>query len=132
MGEVCGRRALACVGVEDWGVELPGLLGQLEQQIVGCFDGLRRLSVGAVDLVDDDDRLQPECQRLTEDDPRLRHRPLSCVDQEQAPVRHPEDPLDLAAEVRVTRGIDDVELDPVVSNRRGLIVRTATTTLLLQ
>ena len=120
MGEVGGRRALARVGVENRRVQLPRLLGELEQQVVRGLDRLGGLGVGAVDLVDDDDRLQAECERLAEHDPRLRHRPLGGVDQQQAAVRHPEHPLDLAAEVRVARGVDDVELDPVVANRRGL------------
>ncbi len=63
---------------------------------------------------------RPERHRLAKHHPRLRHRSLGGVHEEQAPVRHPEDPLDLAPEVGVTRGVDDVELDPVVADRRGL------------
>src|SRR5438105_11804035 len=43
-------------------------------------DHLVRPRLGPVDLVDDDDRLEPQLERLPEDEPRLRHRPLGRVD----------------------------------------------------
>ena len=69
-----------------------------------------RLGVLPVDLVDRDDRPQPERQRLPGDEPGLRHRPFGGVDQDQHPVDHAEDPLDLAAEVGVARRVHDVDL----------------------
>ena len=118
--DIGSGRALASIGVQDRRVELPGLLGEFEEQVVRGLDRLGRLRVGAVDLVDDDDRLQAERHRLTQHDARLGHRAFCGVDQEQAAIRHAQDALDLATEVGVAGGVDDVELDPVVSNRRGL------------
>ena len=66
--------------------------------------------VGAVDLVDDDDRPQPALERLAQHEARLRQRPLGGVDQQQGAVGHLEDALDLAAEVGVAGRVDDVDL----------------------
>ena len=64
--------------------------------------------------------LQAERERLAQHHAGLGHRALGGVDEEQAPVRHAEDALDLAAEVGVPGRVDDVELDPVVPDRGRL------------
>ncbi len=46
--------------------------------------------------------------------------PLGRIDQDQHPIHHPENPLDLTAEVRVARSIDDVDLGAVPAHRRVL------------
>ena len=79
-----------------------------------------RLGVAAVDLVDRHDRPEPERQRLPGDEPRLRHRPLGGVHQDQHAVDHAQDALDLAAEVRVARRVDDVDLDALPADGRVL------------
>ena len=76
-----------------------------------------RLGVGPVDLVDGDDRPEPERQRFPGDEPGLRHRALGRVHQDQHPVHHAENPLDLAAEVRVARRVHDVDLDALPAHR---------------
>ena len=75
-----------------------------------------RPGVGAVDLVDDDDRLQAALERLGEHEPRLRHRAFGRVDQHQRPVGHAQHALDLAAEVGVARRVDDVDLHALVGD----------------
>ena len=73
-----------------------------------------------VDLVDDDDRLQPLRQRLARHEARLRHRPLDRIDQQQHAVDHRQHALDLAAEVRVPRRVDDVDVRAFVVDRAVL------------
>ncbi len=72
--------------------------------------------VGAVDLVDDDDDAVTQLQRAGEDEARLRHGALSGVDEQDNAVDHLEDTLDLAAEVGVARGIDNVDLGVAVAD----------------
>ena len=72
--------------------------------------------VGAVDLVDDDDDAVTQLQRTGEDEARLRHGALSGVDEQDNAVDHLEDTLDLAAEVGVARGIDNVDLGVAVAD----------------
>src|SRR3546814_8527241 len=73
------------------------------------YTTLFRSRVATVDLVDDDDRLEAECERLAGDELGLRHRAFGGVDEQDDAVDHAEDTLDLAAEIGVTRGIDDVD-----------------------
>ena len=84
---------------------------------MGRLDGLGRSGVDPIDLVHDDDRGQPQLERLPEHDPGLWHGTFERIDQQQAALRHPQHPLDLSTKVGVTRRVDDVDLDPVVSNR---------------
>ena len=69
---------------------------------------------GTVDLVDDDDRPQALLQRLQRDEPRLRHRAFDGVDEQQHAVDHAQHALDLAAEIRVARRVDDVDVNDLV------------------
>ena len=114
------RPSLLGDGVEDGYVELVGVLGQLQEEVMGELE--RALGVGqrAVELVDDQDRAEPDLEGLAEDEAGLRHRAFGGVDQEQAPVGHVEDPLDLAPEIGVARGVDDVDHGVVVADGRVL------------
>ena len=56
-------------------------------------------------------------QHLGEDEAGLRQRTFRGIDQEERPVHHLEGALDLAAEVRVPRRIDDVDLVALVRDR---------------
>ena len=112
---------LAGDGVEDRELELLGVGGQLQEEIlqVSSID-LVDAGCRAVDLVDDDDRAQPALQRPLQDGARLRHRALDGVDQQQAAVGHVQHALDLAAEVGVAGGVDDVDLHARVGDGRVL------------
>ena len=61
--------------------------------------------------------LQPALQGLGEHEAGLRQRALGGVDQHQGPVGHPQHPLHFAAEIGVARGVDDVDLHPLVGQR---------------
>src|SRR5690554_1511751 len=65
--------------------------------------------VGAVNLVDDHNRLKSQFERLAQHELRLWHRALKRVDQKQHRVDKFEHTLHFTAEVGVTRGVDDVD-----------------------
>ena len=83
--------------------------GDVEQQVVAVRDDLGDPGVGPVGLVDDQDHRQVRGQRLAQHEAGLRQRPLGRVDQQQHAVDHGQAALDLAAEVGVARGVDDVD-----------------------
>src|ERR1700679_2324049 len=76
--------------------------------------------IGLVDLVDADDRLEADLQRLADHELGLRHRPFGSVDQHDRAVDHREDALDLAAEIGVAGGVDDVDPMILPDHRRRL------------
>ena len=79
---------------------------QVEHHLVHLFGA----AVGFVDLVYHHYGLQPYLQGLLQHKPRLRHRALKGVDEQQTAVGHVQHALHLAAEVRVARGVYDVYL----------------------
>ena len=101
----------AARGIEEGRVELLGGGLEIDEQAQHLVVHPERLGVGPVDLVDGHDRPEPQRQRLPGDEPGLRHRPFGGVHQDQHAVHHAQDPLDLAAEVGVARGVHDVDLD---------------------
>ena len=70
--------------------------------------------VGLVHLVDHRDDRKAELQRLRQDEAGLGHRTLGRVHQKQNARNHAEHPLNLAAEIGVSGGIDNVDFDPLV------------------
>ena len=118
--ELLRHPALLGRAVEDREVEL--LVGGVErrEQVEHLVDHLDRARVGAVDLVDHDDRLEPHLERLRHHELGLRQRTLGGVDQHQRAVDHVEDALDLAAEIGVAGRVDDVDAGVVPEDRRRL------------
>ena len=113
-----GHPALLGGAVDDRKVEL--LVGRVErgEQIEALVDDLARPRVVLVDLVDADDRLQPDLERLADHELGLRHRPFGGVDEHDRAVDHRQDALDLAAEIGVAGRVDDI--DPhVLPHHRG-------------
>ena len=106
-GEQRRKIELLLAGVEQ---------GEQVEDLVVHLGGAR---VRAIDLVDDDDRLQAARQRLADDELGLRHRPLGGIDQHQDAVHHAQDALDLAAEIGVARRIDDVDAHVPSGLHRG-------------
>ena len=101
---------LAGDGVEDRELELVGIGGQLQEEILQALHRLVNAGRRAVDLVDDDDRAQPALQRPRQHGARLGHGAFDGVDQQQAAIGHVQHPLHLAAEIGVAGGVDDVDL----------------------
>ena len=113
VGELVGREpGLPCarVGVDDRELDLRLVGVEVEEELVDLVHDLLGARVGPVDLVHDEHDREPRLERLAQDEARLRQRALGGVDQEQDAVDHRQAALDLAAEVGVARGVDDVHL----------------------
>ena len=110
-GRVSDARPVVRRGVDDGEVDLLLVGVEVQEQLVGLVDDLGDARVGAVDLVDDEDHRQPRGQRLAQHEPGLRQRALGGVDEQGDRVDHGQAALDLAAEVGVTGGVDDVDGD---------------------
>ena len=110
----------------------PGLLGgavdrgevelvfggvEVEHQVKHHLVDLLGSAVGLVDLVDHHYGLESHLDGLLEHKARLGHRALEGVDEQQAAVGHVEHTLHLAAEVGVSRSVDDVDLRAFVVDR---------------
>ena len=87
---------------------------KIHQQLKDLVNDLGNAGIGAVDLVDSNDQRQVLLQRLLQDETGLGHAALGRIDQQQNAVDHLQNALDLAAEVGVARGINDVDLDALV------------------
>ncbi len=112
--------AVQARGVHHREVELIIVGAQLIEQVEGLVDDPLRTCARAVHLVDHNDGLQAQGQRLARHETRLRHRAFHGVHQQQHAVDHRQHALHLAAEVRVTRGVDDVDVRAVVLDRAVL------------
>ena len=100
----------AAAGVERREVELLVIGVEVEEQLEHLVEHFGGARVGAVDLVDHDDRLEAERERLAGDELGLRHRAFGGVDQQDHAVDHRQDALDLGAEIGVAGGVDDVDV----------------------
>ena len=107
-------RAVAAGGEDDGAVELFVGGVQFQKQFQRLVHHLGAARVGAVGLVDDDDDLEVQLQRLFEYEARLRHRPLEGVYQQKHAADHLEYALHLAGKVGVAGGIDDVDAHALV------------------
>src|SRR6478609_6707768 len=99
--------------VDDREVDL--LLGGVEvhEELVRLVDDLGDARVGAVDLVDAEDDRHLRGERLAQHEAGLGQRALGRVDEEHDAVDHRQAALDLATEVGVAGGVDDVDGDAV-------------------
>ena len=113
-------------GVDDGEVErvlAVVLVEQVEEELVGLVDDLGDAGVGAVDLVHDQDDREVGVQRLAEHEAGLRQRALAGVDEQHDAVDHRQPALDLAAEVGVAGGVDDVDRHALRGARTGVVDR---------
>ena len=101
-------------GVDHRKVELIFGSAELVEQIKCLVKDPVRTSARAVDFIDDDDGLKPLCECLAGNETRLRHRAFNGINEQQYAVNHREHALDFTAEVRVPRGIDDVDVHAFV------------------
>ncbi len=114
------RVAVQCGRVHDGKIELILVCPELVEQLERLVDDPLRSRAVAIDLVDDDDRLEALCQRLAGNETGLRHGALDRVDQEQDAVDHRQHALDLSAEIGVSGRIDDVDMGVAVLDRAVL------------
>ena len=69
--------------------------------------------IGTVDFIDDDNGFMSEGQCFPQDESGLRHGAFFGIDEDQHPIHHSQRPLHFAAEIGVSRRIDDVDLTPL-------------------
>ena len=93
---------------------------EVDEEVVDLVEDLARAGVLTIDLVDDHHRHQPRLHRLAQDEAGLGQRSLAGVDQQQDAVDQLHGALDLAAEVDVARGVDDVDAGAAVLDGRVL------------
>ena len=93
------------------------VVGQLEEQLQALVDDLADARVRAVGLVHDQHDGQARGERLAQHEAGLRQRALGGVDEQDDPVDHRQAALDLAAEVGVAGGVDDVDRGAVPVDR---------------
>ncbi len=87
--------------------------------------------VGAVDLVDRNDRTEALGQRLAEHELGLRHRAFGGIDEDHDAIDHREDALDFTAEIGVAGRIDDVDAR-VLPDERGHLGKDGDAALALE
>jgi len=117
--EILRRPALFRGGVERREIELLVGCAKRREKIEHLFLNFVGTLIGTIRLVDDDDRFQPERQRLHGDELGLRHRTLGRVHQHQRAIDHRQDTFDFAAEIGMAGGIYDIDANAVPFNRRA-------------
>ncbi len=93
---------------------------QVEEQLQNLVSYLVKPRVGTVYLVHHDDYFQTHFQRLLQYEAGLGHTALGSVNKQYDAVHHFKYPLHLAAEIRVTRSVDNVYLHAVIHHSRVL------------
>jgi hypothetical protein len=78
------------------------------------------LGGGLVGLVEHHDRAQPEPQRLGGYELGLWHRPFGGIYEQHDSIDHAQDAFDLATEIGVSGGVDDVDAGTFPDHRGGL------------
>ena len=109
-----GERGTTGLGarVDDREVDLLLIRIEIEEELVGLVDNGPDAGVGSVDLVDDKHDGEVLLQCLAQHETSLGQRALRRIDEEHDAIDHLEPALDLAAEVSVAGGVDDVEGHP--------------------
>ena len=116
-GGVEPRFPLSGNRVDDRELDLLRGRVEVEEELVHLVHDLFDPCVGAVDLVHDEHDRQPRLECLAQDEARLRQRSFGGVDEQEHAVDHRQAALDLAAEVRMPRRVDDVDLRAVQPDR---------------
>ena len=114
---MCRSIAVAARRVEHREIELVVVRVERHEQVEHFVEHFLDARVVTIDLVDDDDRLQAERERLAGDELGLRHRAFRRIDQQDNAVDHRQDALDFAANIGVAGRVDDVDADALALAR---------------
>ena len=93
---------------------------QIDEQFIDLIHDFFRPRILPIDLVDHGNRRQAGFERFSQDEPSLWQAAFGRVNQEHYAIDHLQDPLDLAAEISVTRCIDYIDLVIAVTHRSVL------------
>ena len=102
--------AVSSGAVDNRAFELFVVGVEIEQKLQHLIYDLLRSCVGTVGLIYDNNDLVTKFKRLLEHEPCLRHSALEAVHKQENAVYHFKDTLDLAGEIGMSGGIDDVDL----------------------
>ncbi len=114
------RNASARIGIDDRKLQLILARIEVDKQIVEFVENFLNAGVGPVNLVDDGDNGQLGLQRLHQNVPRLRKRPLAGVHEEQHTVNDLHCAFYFAAKIAMAWSIDDVDFYAAVADARVL------------
>ncbi len=107
------QRGTACAGGSEHDREIEPVVrivvDEVHEEVVDLVDDGGDTGIGPVDLVHDDDDRQLLAQRFAQDETGLGEGPFGGVDEHDDAVDHLECAFDLAAEIGVARGVDDVD-----------------------
>ena len=98
---------------DDRKIQLLVIGSEIDEQVEDLVDHRLGALLDSIHLVDDDERAQAACERLADHEARLGHHALDGVHQQQDAIHHSEHPFHLAAEVGVTRRVDQVDPNPL-------------------
>ena len=107
-------------GIDDGEVELLVRSAEPIEEVEGLVQHPVGPGAVTVDLVDDDERREAARKCLLGNKAGLRHWPVDGIDEQQHTVDHRQDALDFAAEVGVSRRVDDI--DPPVLPGDGRVL----------
>ncbi len=106
------------VGVEHGEIQLIFFGVEIDEQVVDFVEHFLRARVGAVDLINNDDRRELGFERLAQHVARLGQRTFAGVYQQHDAVDHFQGALDFAAEIAVAGRVDDVDFYVVIEDGR--------------
>ena len=115
-GGGAGSGALASGAEQHGGIQLFRGSVQVHQKLQHLVNDLIDPLVRPVDFIHDHNHPMSQFQSAAEDEPGLRHRSLGGVHQKNHAVDHFQHPFHLAAEIRVARGVHNVDLGVPVLN----------------
>ena len=111
------RNTIACRRIDNGKIELIVIGFKLHEEFENFIIDIINTLIWFVDLVDDNNRLQALLECLAKNILRLRHRPFKGIHQEEDAVDHIEHPLYFAAEISMSRGIHNIDLDIFIHDR---------------
>ena len=108
-GHIHGRPAFLARRIDVREIQLFVRCAQGGEQVKGLVQNAVRISMGPVDLVQHQDGAQAKLKGLAEHELGLGHDALFGIDQQQTAIDHAQDALNLAAEIGVAGGVDDID-----------------------
>ena len=114
--EVTNCVAGLCGGIQERAVQLLVRCVQIHEKLQNLVDNLFRTCFRTVDLIDADNNMQVQFESFTKYKFSLRHGTLEGVHKKNNAVYHLQHTLYLAAEVRMTWSIDDIDFYVLIMN----------------
>jgi len=114
------RPAVQAGGEDDREVELLFGRAELVEELEGRVDHVVGTRARAVDLVDDDDGLEASASAFLVTKRVCGIGPIDRIDRSSTESNHRQHALDLAAEIGVARGVDDVDVRALPLDRAVL------------